>query len=175
MTATNSRGAAYGIALLAVGVLAAACGSTSSGTSPGAAAVSPAVASGGASSLRTESTALGMVTAAPNGRTIYELVGDPESNTKCASSCEAIWPPVKSDGKLVTLQEHPLFTFVGDTEAGQTHGQNLKDTWGRWFALNSDGAPITAPPSTASTTPTTTSKRSPTATTPASSGGGYGY
>jgi predicted lipoprotein with Yx(FWY)xxD motif len=122
--------------------------------------VTPA-AGGAASALRTESTSIGTVTADSRGRTIYVLVDDPASNSKCSASCESIWPPVMSNGKIMTLHGHPLFTFTGDNATGQTHGQDLRDTWGKWLALNSDGAPITS--------------ASPTATAPASSGGGYGY
>jgi predicted lipoprotein with Yx(FWY)xxD motif len=173
MTTTKTRSAAYGVAVVTVGLLAAACGSSSSGGAPSSAAVSPASGGGGTSVLRTESTSLGMVTADPQDRTIYELVGNPASNSKCPASCEAIWPPVMSNGKILMLHGHPLFTFTGDSAPGQTNGQGLRDTWGLWLALSSDGSPIAA----AATTPTTTPAAPPTtaATTPASSGGGYGY
>jgi predicted lipoprotein with Yx(FWY)xxD motif len=127
--------------------------------------VAPA-AGGGTAALRTDSTSLGTVTTDSRGRTVYELVGDPASNTKCSSACETIWPAVTSNGKIMTLHGHPLFTFTGDSAAGQTHGQGLKDTWGTWFAIDSMGVPITS---------TTSSMPSATASAPASSGGGYGY
>jgi predicted lipoprotein with Yx(FWY)xxD motif len=171
MKTVKARGAAYGAAAVTLGLLAAACGSSSSGGSTSGAAVSPASGSGGTSTLRTESTSLGMVTAAPNGRTVYELVGDPASNSKCSSACEAIWPPVMSDGKILKLHGHPLFTFAGDSAPGQTHGQDVTDTWGKWLALDSNGAAITAAATKTASTPTAAAST----TAPASSGGGYGY
>jgi predicted lipoprotein with Yx(FWY)xxD motif len=181
MKTTRTRAAGYSAALATLAVLAAACGGSSSGGAP-ASTVNPAAGGSttggtttgnGVSTLRTESTSIGTVTADSQGRTIYELVGDPASNSKCASSCESIWPPVMANGKIVMLHGHPLFTFTGDTAVGQAHGQNLRDTWGRWLALNAKGAAITT---SAKTAPTPTSMATAAASTPpASSGGGYGY
>jgi hypothetical protein len=67
-----------------------------------------------------------------------------------------------SEGEQVTYHGMPLYTFVGDTSAGQTNGQNLKDTWGTWFVI------VTK----ASTTPTTTAPAGATTTTVPSNGGG---
>jgi predicted lipoprotein with Yx(FWY)xxD motif len=171
MTVSRTRSVSWAVATATLAVLAAACGSSSSGN--GGQAVTPG--GGGAAktaALTTQMTSLGTVVADSTGKTVYELVGDNASNSKCNSSCQAIWPPVMSGGSIKTLHGHPLFTFTGDSAVGQTHGQGVKDTWGLWLALNSQGKTIPAgasqPSGTTSSAPTSTSSSS-------SGGGGYGY
>ena len=69
------------------------------------------------------------------------------------SSRLAIWPEVKVNGTQVVVNGHPAFTFAGDTAAGQTKGQNLKDQWGVWLALDPKGNPITPAASATTTAP----------------------
>jgi hypothetical protein len=78
-----------------------------------------------------------------------------------------------SGGTIAVVHGHPVFTFSGDTAAGQTHGQNVKDTWGLWLALDPKGKPISgsggsAPAPSQSSAPASSSSSS-------SGGGGYGY
>lgn len=156
------RIATYGVAVAALTTVLAACGG---GSSAGTQAVSPST--GGASgSLSTHSTSIGMVLADSSGRTIYALVGNPASNSKCSSACQAIWPPVMSGASIKVLHGQPLFTFSGDSAAGETQGEGVQDTWGTWMALSPAGTPIAA--SSASST-------SPSSTPSSSGGGGYGY
>ncbi len=87
-----------------------------------------------------------------SGKTVYTLKA---SKTPCSTQCLKIWPAlmlpkgvtkatagtgvsasklgtVKRGGALqVTYSGKPLYFFVGDTGAGQVHG-NLTDTWGKW-------------------------------------------
>jgi hypothetical protein len=174
MTVSRTRGVSVGVAAATLAALAAGCGSSSSGGSGGGAqAVAPAAGGGsapaaggsGSSALSTHSTSIGKVLADSQGRTIYELIGDSSSNSKCGSGCEAIWPPVMSNGAIKIVNGHPAFTFTGDSAAGQTHGQNLKDTWGTWLALDPNGQPIAAAPTATQPSPPASS----------SGGGGYGY
>jgi predicted lipoprotein with Yx(FWY)xxD motif len=171
MTVSRTRSVSVGLAAATLAVLAAGCASSSSGGSGGQ-AVQPAAGGGGstgtAATLTTQSTSLGKVVADAQGRTVYELVGDPASNSMCDSSCQAIWPPVMSSGSIKLLHGHPLFTFSGDSAAGQTHGQGVKDTWGTWLALNANGKQIAATAPKASTPASTSSSSS-------GGGGGYGY
>jgi len=139
-------GAAGATALV---VLVAGCGSTSSGT-PAAGAGSgtpqsqPAV-SGSASSMKTMSTSIGTVLVDGSGHTVYELVGDSAAKQSCTGGCAAIWLPVMANGSQVIVNGHPAFTFASDSAAGQTKGQNVKDQWGLWLALDASGNPIGAP------------------------------
>jgi predicted lipoprotein with Yx(FWY)xxD motif len=170
MTVSGSRGTNYAIAAAALAVLAAACGSSSSGT--GSQSVNPASGGGqAAAATTTHSTSIGTVLADSKGHTVYELVGDTAANSKCASACQAIWPPVMSGGKIMVVQGHPAFTFTGDSSAGQTNGEGSKDTWGLWLALTPAGSPIAAgasPAAAQSSAPASTSSSG-------TSGGGYGY
>jgi len=141
-------------------IVLAACGSSgnSSGSGPAGGAMS-----GSTNGLRTQSTSIGTVAADKSGHTLYELVGDTAANSKCTGTCLTIWPAVKAGGSQVVLQGHPAYTYSGDTTAGQVNGQGVKDQWGVWYALDSNGKPIT--------------NASPTAGASSSGGssGGYGY
>jgi predicted lipoprotein with Yx(FWY)xxD motif len=168
MTISRTKGMTYAVAAAALATFAAGCGSSSSsGTqtvSPGSGGGS--TASANANGLTTQSTSLGTVVADAKGRTVYELVGDPVSNTKCTGPCESVWPPVMSGGKIAVVHGHPVFTFAGDSATGQTNGQGKKDTWGLWLALNAKGQAISA---------STASAPSPSASASSGGGGGYGY
>ena len=146
---------AFGIGKLGLGAAAvssvlalAACGSSSSsGTAAGgggSTAASQPAGGGSATTLKSKSTSIGKVLVDASGHTVYELVGDSAANPKCAGSCLAIWPPVKSNGTQMIVNGHPAYTYVGDKSPGQTKGQNLTDQWGKWLALGADGKPITS-------------------------------
>ncbi|MGH8995598.1 MAG: COG4315 family predicted lipoprotein [Acidimicrobiales bacterium] len=146
---------AAGVASVAVLALAlAACGSASPSSS--AKATSPAT-----TGLKTKSTSIGTVLAAPSGHTVYELVGATPTHSPCTGGCLAIWPPVKANGHQVVIKGHPAYTFSGDNAPGQVNGQGLKDKWGKWWVLDPTGTPITK------------TKSSSTTTTSGSSGYGY--
>src|SRR4029077_18153983 len=88
----------------------------------------------------------------------------------CTGACAAAWPPVpatgtptaderwvaalvvttsRSDGtKQVTYNGHPLYTFVGDQQAGDTNGQGRVAFGGIWAALSPAGVQISAPATT---------------------------
>jgi predicted lipoprotein with Yx(FWY)xxD motif len=170
MTITGTRSVTYAVAAAAIATFVAGCGSSSSA---GTGSQSVSAGSGGSSTatsnakaLTTQSTSIGTVVADANGRTVYELVGDPASNTKCTGSCLSIWPAVKSGGKLAVVHGHPVFTFSGDSKTGDTHGQGVKDTFGLWLALNPKGQPISA---------SAASAPSPSQSAASGGGGGYGY
>jgi predicted lipoprotein with Yx(FWY)xxD motif len=146
------------LALGAVAVLAAACGSGSSSTSTGSAA-----ATSGGSSVRVASTSLGKVLTDTSGRTLYLLTSDTATSTTCTGPCLAAWPPVAApsgppaaagvSGKLgsfarpegghqLTVGGHPLYTYAGDSSAGQTNGEGLRSFGGTWWAVAPDGSPV---------------------------------
>lgn len=163
----STRG--FAVAVLAgCALLAAGCSSSSPGQGSAAssqAPSSPAAASASATStsvpngLRTVSTSIGTVLATSSGRTVYELAGATPAHSACTGTCLSIWPPVEVNGHQVVVNGHPAYRFSGDTAQGQTNGEGLKDTWGKWWALSPAGNPITT-----HATPT-----------PTSSGYGDGY
>lgn len=170
MTISPTKGMTYAVAAAALATALAACGGSGGGTantlSGGSGTTSTASAHTGG--LTVKSTGIGSVVADPQGRTVYELVGDPPSNPKCTGECQTIWPPVMAAGHLVVVHGHPVFTYSGDSAPGQTKGQGLKDSWGTWLALNPQGAAI---PAGGSSAPQSGSSGSSGST----GGGGYGY
>jgi predicted lipoprotein with Yx(FWY)xxD motif len=49
-----------------------------------------------------------------------------------------------ADGKMeVTYNGWPLYTFIGDSSAGQAKGQGLTNFGGTWYVLNTAGNPVT--------------------------------
>jgi predicted lipoprotein with Yx(FWY)xxD motif len=137
-----SLGAAAGATALVA--LLAACGSNSSSAGSASTTSQGTPTVSGASTLKTTSTPIGTVLVDPSGRTVYELVGDTAANQTCTAGCLAIWPAVMAGGSQVVVNGHPAFTYAGDSSAGQTKGQNLKDQWGLWLALDANGNPINA-------------------------------
>jgi len=98
------------------------------------------------------------------GRTLYAYLGDGHDRPTCTGACAKVWVPFTGtqigigpsvtyrpgEFKLVTrpsggprqlsVDGHPLYTYTGDTLAGQTHGQGAE---GRWFVVSPSGTLIT--------------------------------
>ena len=88
------------------------------------------------------------------GFTLYLFAPDTATASKCYGSCAAYWPPVKgpvtlgpgvtgtigtirrTGGSLqATYDGHPLYTYIGDSAAGQANGNNLNLNGGFWYDL----------------------------------------
>ncbi len=183
------RQAAVGAPLLALGLAAAACGgSSSSSTTTTSSGSSSTTGSGGSSSTATVHVAsvpgVGSVLVNAQGRTLYLFTPDKQSTPTCSGACASAWPALVVTGSptpgtgvaagmlgtvtgangtiQVTYNHWPLYTFVGDTAAGQAKGQGLNTFGGHWSALTASGS-MANPASSSATT-----------TTKAGSGG-YGY
>ena len=66
-------------------------------------------------------------------------------------------------GKVqATYDGHPLYTYAGDSAAGQVKGNGLNVSGGLWWAMTPSGTKLGAAPASS---PSSSS----------SSGGGYGY
>jgi predicted lipoprotein with Yx(FWY)xxD motif len=164
--------------LWAAGVLGAlltltACGSSSSSTSS---------APGGSASnqIKTASVSGGTVLVNSKGKTIYWFAIDTPTTSKCTGSCTSFWPPVpgpvtaaagtnlmhfgtitRSDGTVqATYEGHPLYTFTGDTGAGQINGNGKNLSGGLWWAMTPSGAKLGGAPK-------------PSASSSSAGGGGY--
>jgi predicted lipoprotein with Yx(FWY)xxD motif len=109
-------------------------------------------------------TALGKVLVDARGHTLYLFEKDKNGMSSCNGACVAYWPAVltaakpragagvrasllgrtkRSDGRRqVTYAGHPLYTFIGDTKAGQTSGEGLTDFGAAWDAIAPSGRPI---------------------------------
>jgi predicted lipoprotein with Yx(FWY)xxD motif len=128
-----------------------------------------------------ESAKFGMVLVASNGHTLYRYTVDTKGVNRCSSvpACSKYWPrllvkasvkpaagtgveasllgTIKATGGMrqVTYGGFPLYTFSGDTKAGQVNGEGFLKAW---FAVNTKGALVKhavsspAPPSSGTTT-----------------------
>ena len=146
----GTRVAAASVAAVSVAALAVLGASVAAATGPGA------TSAGG--SLQT--TRIGGVTVLTNakGFTLYWFAPDTATKSACYGTCAAYWPPVRgaatagpgvtgrlgtitrSDGPAqATYDGHPLYTYVGDTGAGQANGNKLNLNGGLWYEVTPSG------------------------------------
>jgi predicted lipoprotein with Yx(FWY)xxD motif len=93
---------------------------------------------------------LGVVLVNAKGRTLYVFVKDKQHRVTCTGRCAAYWPPLKwkgsgkptaggaakakflgwdkdpAGGKVVTYKKWPLYTYAGDSAAGQATGEGSR-------------------------------------------------
>jgi predicted lipoprotein with Yx(FWY)xxD motif len=143
--------------LVAAGLLAAACGSSSPG-SGGTSGTSSNPASSGSALTTTQISGVTVLTNA-KGFTLYWFVPDTSTKSNCNGSCAQIWPPVtgpatagsgvtgklgtitRSDGSTqATYDGHPLYTYTADTAPGQANGNGINSSGGVWHEVTASGA-----------------------------------
>jgi predicted lipoprotein with Yx(FWY)xxD motif len=147
--------------LIALAVLAAACG----GSSPSASNPSPSPAATGTTIAVAANSKFGPILVDGKGMTVYLFVADTGTSSTCYTSCAAIWPPVftdgapqagagadksilgtttRTDGKVeVTYAGHPIYCFVKDKAPGDTTGQGINGFGALWWVMSPAGAAIT--------------------------------
>jgi predicted lipoprotein with Yx(FWY)xxD motif len=122
------------------------------------------------------------------GMTLYWFVPDTSTTSKCSGSCLTYWPLVtgpatagsgvtgtlgtitRSDGTVqATYDGHPLYTYAGDSAAGQAKGNGLDASGGVWWEMTVSGA------KPASSTTSNNSGAGASSTASSGAGGGYGY
>jgi len=128
--------------------------------------------------IRVGSTDMGQVLVAPSGLTLYAFSADSPSDIVCQAACLSIWPPLdvaagaeptaghgpkgslgtvtRPDGtRQVTYNGLLLYTYAGDSAAGQTNGQGIAEQYGSvkgtWFVVTPAS---TGPPSPSAVTTT---------------------
>lgn len=121
-----------------------------------AAATTAGTASG---SVRLGDTKYGKVLADETGRALYLFTNDVKGKSNCVGTCATTWPAYapaaitagagieatklasidNAGKKQVTIDGVPLYTFSGDTKAGDTNGQGVG---GIWYLVDSTGKPI---------------------------------
>ncbi len=86
------------------------------------------------------------------GRTLYSLSAESNGRFVCSGTCLSVWRPLlvpaavkptgpvklgtieRPDGRTqVTFKGRPLYSFSGDTKAGDASGEGIKDV-GTWHA-----------------------------------------
>jgi predicted lipoprotein with Yx(FWY)xxD motif len=162
----------FSFAALAVAgaLLLAACGgsSTSGGSSApsyGAPATTKAPSSAPSTSVvSTQKGSLGTFLVDANGRALYLWDADHGAMSTCSGECAQGWPPLTTTGtpkatggvkasllgttkradgsREVTYAGHPLYTFAGDTKAGQTTGQGSSAFGAPWWIVTPGGAAL---------------------------------
>lgn len=152
----------------AFGVVLAACGSTTPATTTTTAApTTTASTTATTAGLSVESSTYGSILANAQGHTLYAFSTDSPTKVTCTGKCATIWIPftltsvpsfgagvtpslvgdvVRPDGShQLTYGGHPLYTFVHDTAAHQTHGEGLETFGGVWSVVSaSTGKPVPA-------------------------------
>jgi predicted lipoprotein with Yx(FWY)xxD motif len=123
-----------------------------------------AAASGAAASksatVSVRTTKLGRVLVNAQGRTLYLFMKDKNGKSACAGACATGWPPlltsgkpkagagveskllgttVRKSGRQVTYDGHPLYTYAGDSKAGQTNGEGSNAFGAAWYVLAPNG------------------------------------
>src|SRR3954453_21051950 len=123
----------------------AGCGSGDGGGSGTAAGTPAKAANGSAATIGSEKSGLGQILDDSKGRTVYLFQKDTGTKSACTEACASAWPPVLVTGKpvagsgvnpsqlataqradggrQVTYNGHPLYTYTGDKQPGDTNGQ----------------------------------------------------
>ena len=119
-------------------------------------------------SIAVKQTPLGRTLTDADGRVLYLFAPDKPNMSTLSAAGRAVWPPFTASGRpaatdgaqagqigavtgatgtaQVTYHGHPLYYFAGDRRPGQVTGQGLNEFGGRWYALSTAGAAITAAP-----------------------------
>jgi predicted lipoprotein with Yx(FWY)xxD motif len=135
-------------------------GASSTPSYGGTASKAP-TSSGAAAAVTTKTSSLGTFLVDAKGRTLYLWDADHGSMSTCTGACAQAWPPVtttstpkasgavkasllgttkRADGsREVTYAGHPLYTFAGDTKAGQTTGEGSNGFGAPWWVVSPAG------------------------------------
>jgi predicted lipoprotein with Yx(FWY)xxD motif len=154
------------LVLTACGGGSSTSSSSGSGSTPSYGTAKPSTSntsnsSGAASVVSTKTSSLGTFLVDGNGRALYLWDADHGSKSTCSGACAQAWPPVtttgtpkasgavkasllgttkRADGSSeVTYAGHPLYTFAGDTQAGQTNGQGSNGFGAPWWVVTPAG------------------------------------
>jgi predicted lipoprotein with Yx(FWY)xxD motif len=155
---------AAGMAAGALALAAAGCGGGSSGGGYGGGGGTASTPAKGGASVGVANSNLGKILVDAQGRTLYLFEADKGPKSTCSGACASAWPPVttkgapvavdgaakamlgttkRADGTMeVTYGGHPLYTYAGDTSAGQATGQGLDQFGAEWYVLSPAGQKV---------------------------------
>ena len=153
------------IGLVLVMAVSACGGTTSTGSAPSTPTTAPTTAPTPTTATTftvqtAQATVNGKTTTIltnAQGLTLYYFTPDTASKTVCTGACAQTWPPLlftgtgkptastalpgevevytNANGKQVIYNDHPLYSYSGDSAAGQTSGEGL---FGKWFVATPD-------------------------------------
>lgn len=138
---------------------------TSPSSSSGSSSTTSSGATGSGATVQTASVGkYGTILVTSSGMTLYEL--DSTTSAVCSGSCLSIWPPLSTTGTpqagtgvqasllgtttdsngstQVTYDGHPLFTYSGDSAAGQANGEGISSFGGTWDVVDPAGKAVTS-------------------------------
>lgn len=147
-------------AALLLSIALAACGGTSAsgtqGTTKVAAATATATSAPPVVVVKVKSAKVAgkstQVLGNLKGKTLYYFTADSTNQIACTGSCAQLWPPLLitsgtpaaqttlsgkfgviegADGRQVTYNGHPLYTYAKDEDSEDAYGQGIG---GKWFA-----------------------------------------
>jgi predicted lipoprotein with Yx(FWY)xxD motif len=120
-----------------------------------------------AASIGTTKTSLGTILIGPDGKTLYLFEADKTSKPTCSGACSQVWLPLITNGRpvagsgvkqsllstsqradgteQVVYNRHPLYSYVGDTKAGDTLGEGLNCFGAGWDVVSPAGTKIEKP------------------------------
>ena len=144
---------------------------TAAAGSSGGSSTAAAPGSGSSATITVTDSTLGKIVVDGAGMTLYRFTPDSGTTSTCVDACADLWPAAVGPGQAgsgleasalgvtsrpdgssqITLDGHPLYTYAGDSAAGDTTGQGVG---GKWYVVGADGTTITA--KRASTTTATT-------------------
>jgi predicted lipoprotein with Yx(FWY)xxD motif len=132
-------------------LVAVACSKNtpSASTAPSeAATVAPAASAASTTVVVTTNPSKGKILTDAAGMTLYHFDNDTTGKSNCEATCATTWPPLKFTGtgtptgttglttitrtdgsKQVALNGEPLYTYSGDTKAGDTNGDGFAGKW----------------------------------------------
>jgi predicted lipoprotein with Yx(FWY)xxD motif len=159
----------YVIPTVAVmGVLLAACGSTSGSSTS---STSSSTSSTAAPTVTTSSSQYGEILTSASGVTYYLFTADSHDHSACTGACTQAWHPVIAThptagggakasllgtivlpgGKhQVTYDGHPLYTFIDDSGPHVISGEGIHSFGGVWYVVSPNGSAITGSSSSSS-------------------------
>jgi predicted lipoprotein with Yx(FWY)xxD motif len=148
------RRLAFGALLALTAVFGAACGGMSNSSSTAS-----------NSTVATANSGVGTVLVDSDGDTLYLFAKDSGGASSCTGACAKAWPPYAGKGtalragsgleasllkrmtsadgsKQLTYDGHPLYTFSGDSKAGDIAGQGSNAFGAHWYVVSPDGTAI---------------------------------
>jgi len=180
MTSARSLAGAV-VVLVSFALVAAACGGNGSkvASASSAGSLPTSATPTTATVVKMANARYGSILTNGKGFALYTYTADKAGKTGCTGVCLKFWPPLllpadviapiagpgvsglgtfsRPEGTQVTYQGQPLYTYVTDTKAGQTTGQNVLDNGGTWLlavlgtapaASSTTALPATSTPAT---------------------------